>query len=372
MGLARLRLGQADLRQFRIGIGDMRDMRGLGLGGQAQHGRADDDAGVVAGHMGELQPPRHVADGRGAAVGGPEAAVGLDAPLGGLDPGLVEGEPVDIGFAPHGDQQVGAGKATPVLGRHLDGAGRAADLRCLRALGNLDAFRAQPVEHDGRQLRVVLPQRLRALDHRDLAAQPYMRLRHLHPDRPAADDQQVIGPLAPVEEGFVGVIRHAVEPRDGRDKRRRAGGDHDPAGPDDGVAGLHFPGRDELAVFPDHRDAELFEPLLAVMRLDRGNGLRHMLHRGGVIDLRRDIGHTERRGMGLAVRRLGAGDQRLRRDTAEIQAVAPHPVPFQQHDRGAHLHRARGHRQPAGARADDKEVGGQALGFRHSCGLSGA
>ena len=40
MFLARLRLGQADLRQFRVGIGGPGQMRGTCLGRQAQHGRA--------------------------------------------------------------------------------------------------------------------------------------------------------------------------------------------------------------------------------------------------------------------------------------------------------------------------------------------
>jgi hypothetical protein len=60
---ARLGLGQADLRQFGVGVGGPGDVIGARLGGQAEQHRADDDARVVARDMGELQPARGVADG---------------------------------------------------------------------------------------------------------------------------------------------------------------------------------------------------------------------------------------------------------------------------------------------------------------------
>ena len=46
-----------------------------------------------------------------------------------------------------------------------------------------------------------------------------MGLRHLQPDRPAAEDQQVAGRLLQVEQRLVGEPGHAVQPRQVRDDR---------------------------------------------------------------------------------------------------------------------------------------------------------
>ena len=47
------------------------------------------------------------------------------------------------------------------------------------------------------------------------------------------------------------------------------------------------------------------------------------------------------------VRRVRGREQRLGGDAAVVQAVAAHPAPLDQDDRGAHLHRARGHAEAA-------------------------
>ncbi len=61
---------------------------------------------------------------------------------------------------------------------------------------------------------------------------------------------------------------------------------------------------------------------------------------------------------------VGGGEQRFRRHAAVVQAVTAHPALLHEHHRGPHLHRARGHGQPAGAGADDADVAG--FGFRHA------
>ena len=56
------------------------------------------------------------------------------------------------------------------------------------------------------------------------------------------------------------------------------------------------------------------------------------------------------------VRRRGGGDQALGRHTANIEAVAAHLPPLDQHDRGAKLGRAGGDAETARARANDAEI----------------
>ncbi len=115
-----------------------------------------------------------------------------------------------------------------------------ADFSGQRTFGNLDAFGAQIVEHDASQFRIVPAQRFFAFDHCDLAAEPLMRLRQFHTDRPTTDDQQMFGFLAQVKNRFVGVIGHRVKPRNRRHQRRRSGCNHKPPRGDDVVASLHF------------------------------------------------------------------------------------------------------------------------------------
>ncbi len=60
-------LGEADIGEFRVGIGDPGDMPGIDLGRQAEQRAADDDAGVVVGDVRELQPAGDIADGEDAS-----------------------------------------------------------------------------------------------------------------------------------------------------------------------------------------------------------------------------------------------------------------------------------------------------------------
>jgi hypothetical protein len=96
-----------------------------------------------------------------------------------------------------------------------------------------------------------------------------MRLRHFHADGTAADDDQVIGPLAQVEDRLVGVVRRVPEPRDRRHEGAGPGGDDEAARLDDMGAGLHLGLGDEAGQLADDMDAEVLEPFLAVDGLDR-------------------------------------------------------------------------------------------------------
>ena len=89
--------------------------------------------------------------------------------------------------------------------------------------------------------------------HGDAAAQPQIGLGQLQPDRAAADDDQMVELVAVVEDRLVGEVGHAVEARDGRDRRRGAGGDDEAPRLDALVAGQHRVAADELGRGLDHR-----------------------------------------------------------------------------------------------------------------------
>ena len=97
----------------------------------------------------------------------------------------------------------------------LDPAGAARRTRStLTPLRIVTPSRASCVEHDRGAFRVVLGERLRRLQHGDLGAEPAERLRQLEPDRAAADDDEMLGPLAQLEDGLVGEIRRLRRARE--------------------------------------------------------------------------------------------------------------------------------------------------------------
>jgi hypothetical protein len=56
----------------------------------------------------------------------------------------------------------------------------------------------------------------RGFQHRHLRAEPAMRLRKLEPDRPAADDDEMLGTVLEIEDRLVGEIRRLGQARDRR------------------------------------------------------------------------------------------------------------------------------------------------------------
>ena len=104
---ARLRLRQANLSNLGVSIGGPRDMRGFRLGRQSKKDRPGNDACVVTGHMGELQPACDIANGIDPPVrGGPQPVVDRDpAPLIG-NIRLFKGQLFDIHLASHRHQEV--------------------------------------------------------------------------------------------------------------------------------------------------------------------------------------------------------------------------------------------------------------------------
>jgi hypothetical protein len=202
----------------------------------------------------------------------------------------------------------------------------------------------EALEHQRGGLRVVLAQRLGAFEHRDLRAEAAMGLRHFHADGAAADDDQVPGPLAQVEDRLVGVVRRLLEPRDRRHKGAGAGGDHEAARLDDMGAGLHLGFRDEAGEVADDMDAEVLEPFLAVDGGDRVDDALHMVLGGGEIWRGRVAGDAEG-GLAGVMRLVPRGQQRLGGHAAVVETVAPHLVALDQDDLRAHLDRARRRRR---------------------------
>jgi hypothetical protein len=283
-----------------------------------------------------------------------------------FDAGLFQPQPVDVRLAARGDEQV---RALDILGpailgdRHRNAARAAADPFDGNALADIDALGQHPAAHHVGGLRVVAAQQAEHLQYRHPAAQLPVRLRHLHPDRTAADDDQMVRLQLQIEDGFVGQHRYA---RDARDRRNRGGGSrrhHEAPGPDVHAAGLHLARSGETPGFPDHPDAHPFE---AGLRIHRGDALDNALHVAlyrGKVDLWLHGRNSEPSGVAHVLGRVGRRQQGLGGHTAVIQAVAAHLAFFDQHDLRAHLRSARRDRQPARPRADNAKI--RLDGIRH-------
>ena len=154
----RLRLGQPDMGELGVGEGDARDDAAVLLRRQAKQQRADDDAGVIGGDMGELRRAGNdVADRIDPGIAGAQLWRNGDAGRLVPDAGLVEVEPGDVGGAAGGDQQM----------RRLDAAGAGihvdADADPAAALDPLDpggladrhAVGAHALQHDRGKLGIL-------------------------------------------------------------------------------------------------------------------------------------------------------------------------------------------------------------------------
>jgi hypothetical protein len=92
--------------QFRVRVGDPGRRVRVRLGGQAEQGVADDDAGVVIGDMRELQRAGDVADREHALVRGAQAPIDRDAAVGVGDAGLIEAKVIHGRTPARRDEQV--------------------------------------------------------------------------------------------------------------------------------------------------------------------------------------------------------------------------------------------------------------------------
>ena len=233
---------------------------------------------------------------------------------------------------------------------------RPADERDFAVLGRLDgtdrrlfqdrhAFLDQPRAHDLHKLRVVAPEQALRLEQRDLCAEPAVGLGHLHPDRAAAEHEQMTRFRRLIEQGLVGEVGNRVETRNLRDHGRRPGADDKAPRGNAGAAHLQEAGRDEVGLAVHHMGAEATESLRRIVRLDRGDRAAHVVVSGGEI---------------VAPRR--GGQQSLGGDAARVEALPAHARLLDQDHRRAHLDGAGGERQARRARADHAEIGPDPVG----------
>ena len=238
------------------------------------------------------------------------------------------------------------------------------DAHDLDAAADDDALAFELVEHDRGAFRIVLGERRRRFQHGHRAAEPAEGLRHFQPDRTGADDNEAVGPLGEIENGFVGEIRPLIEPRDRRQRRRRSGRDHETARADfDIVADDDGPAVLEFGVTFDHPHAQPGETFRRVGRRNRGDHALHVVVHLGEIDIDGWRAHPERFRTAHQFGALGGRQQGLRRHAAGVEAIAAHLVPLNQHHWHAESSGGRGHRQAAGAAADHANVGFEC--FRH-------
>lgn len=186
---------------------------------------------------------------------------------------------------------------------------------------------------------------------RDLAAEQREGLRHLDAHRARSQDQQVARALREVEQGLVREIGHSVKAGQEGDSRPAADGQHDPPPLD-----LHRirryeprPGLQDLAAQPAIA-------LCGVGRRDRGDSTPQMRADSRPIDLGRRQNHAVAPGASRRARRMGAGEQRLARHAARVQALAAHRALLDQGDAQTQPRRHVRDRQPGRSRADDDEV----------------
>ena len=107
----------------------------------------------------------------------------------------------------------------------------------------------------------------------------------------------------------------------------------------------------------NHLHAEPGEALDGIIRCDgRDDGMDVVMH-GGVIDSRFNAHDAELLSRTHGLSALAGRNQRLGRHTTVVEAVTTHFVLFDQHNLLPKRRCSGSHREPAGPRADDAQVG---------------
>ena len=221
---------------------------------------------------------------------------------------------------------------------------------------NGDAFGPDVLEHDRGQFRIILAQRLEALDDGDLGAQPAVRLSHLHADRATADDNEMPWRAGAFEQGFVGQVVDRVETGDRRHEGRGAGGDNIAPGADLGLAGHDGGLVDETGLGLDHVDAHGAEAFDGIIGGDGADDRMDVIMNLAEIDLGLARGDTEIRRFGDSVGVLCRRNHRLGRHAAVIETVAAHLALFDENHVNAERGGGGSDRKAARATADDADV----------------
>jgi hypothetical protein len=184
-------------------------------------------------------------------------------------------------------------------------------------------------------------------------------------DRPAADDDQMLGRGLALEDRLVGEVGHRVEPGDRRHRGARAGGEDDALGAHAHIARLDHARADEARGGADHGDAQPLEARLAVHRRDRGDDAVNVVVDLSEVDDGLGYRHAEAAGAARALGGVRGGEQRLRRHAAVVEAVAAHRRLLDQHGARAELRGAGGDGEAARAGADHADIDIKLLGHAH-------
>ena len=260
--------------------------------------------------MGELQAARSIAHGIDPPVRAAQPVIDCDTLRREGHPRLVQPHRVQRDRTAHRHQKMRPFHQRAIAQRHLDRAFRSGQTHHGLPFQNADAFGLQVPDQQGGKLGVFAAKGTTRLDHRNRGPKPTMRLRHFHPDRPAADDQQMIRALPQGKDCLVGQKRRCLYPHDLRHKGARSGGDHEPPRADHLPPGLNLMWRGKTCKGTDHRAPQPLEPLLTVDRGDFGNDGGDVILDGGVVDLRLNRGDPGKPPP-LRLGGLGGGDQRL-------------------------------------------------------------
>src|SRR5208282_4675477 len=356
---ARRGFGQSDLGEFGIGIGDPGQCPVIDLGRDAEQRVADHDAGMIEGDVGKLRPAGDVADGKGPAVCRAQLCIDGNTLCGRSNSGRREIERLDRRAPSRGDQQMRARDLLAARKANADDLSVALDAGDLDPRVRRDPFAAKPLGESRGELDVVARKKRADIEHGDPRTEPAMGLRHLDPDRSAADDDQMLGQFAVGKDALVGQIGDTIEPAYRRYRRLRAGRDHKPPRPNFDLAGTRRAGARETRLGTQHPDAEPFEALDRIVRRDGGDHLLDTVADGGEIDPRLSVSDAEGGTAAPEIREPRRGEQRLRGHAAKVQAIATHGTTLDQHDLGTHLCGAGGDRQPARSGPYDAKIGCQ-------------
>ena len=221
---------------------------------------------------------------------------------------------------------------------------------------NIDALVGQAAEQHPGEFRIIPRHRACGLDNRNGGTEPAVRLRHLDTHRTRPDDDEAVGQHVVVEDGLVREVGHRINAGDGRDCRLRSGRDDNAPGADRSVAGSNLARPDKARLGAHHIDPETREALGRIMRRDRVDHPAHVPANRGEIDIRHGAVNPEPAGIPYRMRRLGGGEQRLRRHAPGIEAFAAHFGPFDQDRARAELGGDRGRGQPGGTSPDHAQI----------------
>ena len=360
--LPRLRLRQAHPGQRRLGEDDADVVAVIdaALDGQAGVGGRHDPVGL--GRRGEQVGPGDVAAGVNVAGRSAQPAVRDDAPGVEHDARLLEGEPLEVGPPPHGDEHPLGLDHLPRASLPLDREGNAA-LPVGKPRGSRSGKQADPVcaknlEQAVDQLSVGRRQEARGhLDDGRLHAQPAEGggvLQAVH--AAAQDDERPRQCLQPVE-GFVGESFDGGKPRDVGDEGNRACGD-DEFLRREGLPARVDPMRVQETRFGgDHADPDFLEGLRQILLVGRPDDVPDAGHDPRA--LQADAGQPQQ-AEALEVRHLAAcvsqPDQGLARDAGGVRAASADPRFLDDGHALAQAHGRHGGDHPGDAGADDDQV----------------